>query len=505
MKQIIGWLLIMVVHVDGYAQSVGIGNSSPHASAQLDISSTNKGMLVPRIALTATNNASPVTNPADALLVYNTNTAGAGANAVAPGFYYWNISAAKWTAISAAQGSNNPAGLGSWGDCSVQNVSGYNPVLASDGLNGDNFGNAVAISGSFAIVGAYGDNVGVIADQGSAYIYFFDGSSWVQFQRLTASDGAAGDLFGSDVSISGNFAIVGAPSDDMPGVDQGSAYVFFFNGTSWVELQKLSDPTVTAGDGFGISVCVKGNLAIVGSWKDDAGLVTDLGSAYIYGYDGSSWLLQRHINAGDGAAGDHFGFSVGIDGIHAVIGAPDDDFGANTDQGSAYIFSFNGTTWLQQGKFSRTAFATASDNFGRSVSVSGNYCLIGEPNYLASDIGAVHLLFFTFGFWVYYQEINPSGLAAGAFVGRDVSISGNYLVTGASGVDVNGVNSAGKVFIYRNYSGLWRLYEDFSDPSAGDVDAIGNAVALDNNRFVTGSGLPPNQNQRGIAIFGKIE
>ena len=135
MSKIVFILMLLVTGKYLEAQSVGIGTTSPNASAQLDVSSNSKGMLVPRIALTGASTASPVTNPADALLVYNTATAGAGINAVIPGFYYWNTASAKWTAISSANGTNNTAGFGGWGDCSTQNISGYNPVVASDGLN----------------------------------------------------------------------------------------------------------------------------------------------------------------------------------------------------------------------------------------------------------------------------------------------------------------------------------------------------------------------------------
>lgn len=72
------------------AQNVGIGTATPNASAKLDVTSTNSGILVPRVALTATNAAGPITAPATSLLVYNTTTAGVTPNNVTPGYYYWN-------------------------------------------------------------------------------------------------------------------------------------------------------------------------------------------------------------------------------------------------------------------------------------------------------------------------------------------------------------------------------------------------------------------------------
>lgn len=79
------------------AQNVGIGTATPAASAKLDITDANRGLLIPRVALTATNVAAPVAAPATSLLVYNTNTAGAAATAVTPGFYFWN--GTQWTPL----------------------------------------------------------------------------------------------------------------------------------------------------------------------------------------------------------------------------------------------------------------------------------------------------------------------------------------------------------------------------------------------------------------------
>lgn len=80
------------------AQNVGIGTAAPNASAKLDITDANRGVLIPRVALTATNLAGPVTAPATSLLVYNTATAGVAPNNVTPGFYYW--SGTQWVRFS---------------------------------------------------------------------------------------------------------------------------------------------------------------------------------------------------------------------------------------------------------------------------------------------------------------------------------------------------------------------------------------------------------------------
>lgn len=94
MKRIITlfFSLALISSTKSYAQNVGINNtgSQPDASAMLDIRSSDKGILIPRVALTGADDASTINAPQTSLLVYNTATSGAGNNAVEPGFYFWN-------------------------------------------------------------------------------------------------------------------------------------------------------------------------------------------------------------------------------------------------------------------------------------------------------------------------------------------------------------------------------------------------------------------------------
>jgi len=113
-----------------------------------------------------------------------------------------------------------------WGE--VSKAAGWweqTKLLASDGATSDNFGRTVSVSGDYAIVAAYlDDDKG--SGSGSAYIFKRDGTSWSQQAKLLASDGDANDEFGVSVSVSGDYAIVGADYDDDNGSDSGSAYIF---------------------------------------------------------------------------------------------------------------------------------------------------------------------------------------------------------------------------------------------------------------------------------------
>jgi hypothetical protein len=83
--------IITVISISTYAQNVGVGTAAP--AAKLDVTSSNSGILIPRVVLTSTATAAPVSSPITSMMVYNSNTAGAGATAVTPGYYYWNGSA----------------------------------------------------------------------------------------------------------------------------------------------------------------------------------------------------------------------------------------------------------------------------------------------------------------------------------------------------------------------------------------------------------------------------
>ncbi len=88
--------------VDGLNDNIGFGTNSPNLSSQLEMTAINKGLLINRVILSATNNAAPITTPATGLLVYNTATASTGSTAVSPGFYYCNGS--KWIAMDGSNG-----------------------------------------------------------------------------------------------------------------------------------------------------------------------------------------------------------------------------------------------------------------------------------------------------------------------------------------------------------------------------------------------------------------
>ena len=162
---------------------------------------------------------------------------------------------------------------------------GQQKLTASDGGANDEFGSSVAIFNNHAVVGSPNDDVGADADQGSGYIFRRIGTIWTQEQKIVASDGLANDHFGTDVSINSNLSIVvGAPGDDiMPNLNQGSAYEYIFNSTtdSRVQNRKLTASDGAANDNFGSSVFNESSR-LIGSSNDDFGANANQGSIYLF-------------------------------------------------------------------------------------------------------------------------------------------------------------------------------------------------------------------------------
>jgi len=147
-------------------------------------------------------------------------------------------------------------------------------ITASDAADNVQFGNSVAIGSGRIVVGARLDDDNG-SGSGSAYIFDLDGT---QLAKITASDGAANDWFGYSVAIGNGRIVVGASEDDDNGTNSGSAYIFDLDGT---QLAKITASDGAAEDIFGNSVAIGSGRIVIGAYQDDDN-GTNSGSAYIY-------------------------------------------------------------------------------------------------------------------------------------------------------------------------------------------------------------------------------
>ncbi|MBK8698507.1 MAG: FG-GAP repeat protein [Saprospiraceae bacterium] len=323
-------------------------------------------------------------------------------------------------------------------------------LTASDGATDDFFGSSVSISGDYAVVGALGKDVASNTNQGKVYIFKRSGTSWTQQAGLTASDGAVNDFFGRSVSISGDYAAVGVEVKDVANNgDQGKVYIFKRSGTSWTQQADFTASDGAAGDYFGRSVSISGDYAIVGAdWKN-VGSNNRQGKVYIFKRSGASWTQQAGLTASDGAADDLFGRSVSISGDYATVGAAGKDIGANTNQGTVYIFKRSGTSWTQQASFTASDGAT-DDSFGFSVSISGDFAIIGTLKDVGSNVdqGKAYIFKRSGTSWTQQAGLTASDGAADDQFGISVSISGDYAIVGAYWKDIGSNVDQGKVYFF---------------------------------------------------------
>jgi hypothetical protein len=247
-------------------------------------------------------------------------------------------------------------------------------LLGSDPALDGWFGDTVSVSGDTALVGAWHDSAG--NSSGLAYVFTRSAGVWTQQQKLTASDAAAGDYFGTAISLSGDTAAIGAYRDDGVGIDSGSAYVFTRSGGVWTQQQKLTASDAAGADYFGYSIWVSGDTAVLGARADDDG-GNGSGSAYVFTRSGDVWTEQQKLTASDPAAGDDFGFSISVSGDMAVVGADEDSDGWS-DSGSAYVFTRSGGVWTQQAKLTASD-AAERDHFGYSVAIDTGRVIVGSP------------------------------------------------------------------------------------------------------------------------------
>lgn len=252
---------------------------------------------------------------------------------------------------------------------------------STDNSLADAFGSSVSIDGDFAAIGSPNDSDNG-AGSGSAYLFHVP--TGIQFSKLLPDDGAAEDMFGAALAINGNTAIVGATGDDDNGSVSGSAYLF--DVLTGNQLFKLKPDDGDAGDRFGSSVAISGNIAIVGASGDqDNG--ANSGSAYLFDTTTGGQLFK--LMPSDGGVEHRFGCSVSISGTTAIVGARGhDDHG----QFSGAVYLFDTTTGQQTRRFFSDAISTG-DEFGFAASIKGNNAMVGafqESNDFAND-GTVYL------------------------------------------------------------------------------------------------------------------
>jgi hypothetical protein len=376
----------------------------------------------------------------------------------------------------------------------IANIAGVN-----DSEINANFGTSVGISNDMAIVGAPFKDAGA-ADSGAAYIFQRTApDTWGISNRIAAP--FASGKFGASVDISGDFAIAGAPLEDIGGASQGGAAHIFHRTepNTWALVNTVSAIFSGTNDSeqdanFGTSVAISDDLAIVGAPFKDA-IASESGAAYIFQRTvPDTWGISNRIESGNpfgNFAFGKFGYSVDIDGNFAIVGAPLEDAGA-TDSGAAYIFNSTGPdTWTLINTVTATP-PEINEQFGTSVAIDGDFAIVGSPledEAGVNEAGAAYIFkrnSATNTWSISNRMVSSSPFLLGHF-GTSVEIDGDIAIAGAPGENAGGAPQAGVAYIVqRTGPETWSVVERIfsGDPFLGGK--LGTSVDIDGNSAIAG-------------------
>jgi len=355
----------------------------------------------------------------------------------------------------------------------------------------DNFGYAVAISGNYCTAGAIHEDVSGDGSSGRAYIFNVTTGALVHtLDNPNAYGTDYQDYFGSAIDMDGNNIIIGTwAEDDAGGTDSGKAYIF--DATTGALLRTLDNPNaynVSTSDQFGYSVSISGDNAIIGAHYEDDASGNTVGVVYIFNITNGALLHTLYNPNADGvAAGDIFGHTVSIDGNNAIVGASGDDDGANLNSGRAYIFNVT-TGALVHTLDNPNVYGTSwADSFGDGVGISGNNAIVGarqENDEVGHDSGKAYIFNVTTGALLHtLDNPNPTSNSYDEF-GFSVSMSGNKAIIGGHDA-FDGVNTSGKSYIFNVTTGA--LLYTIDNPNPTNNDQFGYAVGIDGDNVIVGA------------------
>ncbi|TDD73096.1 hypothetical protein E1262_01005 [Jiangella aurantiaca] len=376
--------------------------------------------------------------------------------------------------------------------------------LTADGLADDQLGNAVAIDGDTAVVGASQADVDEFGASGAAYVYTRSGDGWER-QATLLPDGERdwGMVFGRSVAIDGDTIVVGATGASFDGSRPGAAYVFVRDGGTWTQQAKLSTNDVRWGAELGYSVAVDGDTVAAGAPGEHLGDDNAAGVVQIFTRDGDAWTAGPRL-AGSGVSSfGNFGSSVSLDGTTLLVGAPNTTARGVFRQGAAYVFTDDGDGWAERATLLPSDPAPELA-FGTSVGLDRGTAVVGAGgpglDWVQSH-GAVYVYEGRDDAWSEQAKLTSTGTHVNDRFGWSVGIDRGTVVVGApyrgrtAGVDLR--KGAAVVFV-RDGDG-WTQQRVLLGSDTAQGDHLGTAVAVSGDDVLAGA---PNAHVGDVADQG---
>ena len=369
------------------------------------------------------------------------------------------------------------------------------------------FGAAVSIDGSTLVVGA--PSTGSSGEAGAVFIFDWDGSNWVQQQKLLASDGVADDEFGYAVSLTGDVLLVGAPGRQVDGyADSGMVYAFRRAAGGFVETSTISPLAGTAAypyEGrFGAALDSAHGTMLAGA--PGATGVIEYGRALVFVEDNGSWNFQQELTTAIASPEDLFGRAVALQGDYAVIGAQYNTDGG-LDSGAVHIYSRSGVTWSFQQRL-QASDAVSFEEFGSSIDIEGETLIVGAPGARTAEstgqqAGSTYIFQLDEGVWAQQQKLSypdPYTIPPEIEFGTAVAISGDTFVAGAPMIAVDG---GGACCVEHGIALLSRASADTTIQLVPQQDAaeFGTGIAMSGDTLLVGA---PREGEAGCIKCGAV-
>jgi len=320
----------------------------------------------------------------------------------------------------------------------------------------------------------FGTTVGVAGDQilasepgrvlgpGAVLVFEKRNGRWNRVDELTASDGETGNGFGASMAIDGNRALIAG---------RDGVYAFERQGGMWSETAKLTVPELPEGSGFGQGLALNGDHAFVGAGSEMDGS----GAVYVFHFADGVWsLLEQKLTAE--AAGTGFGASVAFDGSRLIVGAPN----AKNRVGTAFVYEMGDMGFELMGQLEVSGLSGRTQ-FGQGVHIDGDWAMVQAP-FANQATGKVYAFSLQDDEWELETEFNPFDGGSRSIFGTALGMSGMDIWVGAQGAD----DFNGAVYIYHlndmgsNFDGVTKLSaggEFGGRARMGSALSVGESVA----------------------------
>jgi hypothetical protein len=380
----------------------------------------------------------------------------------------------------------------------------------SPGARGEEFGEAIAVSGRTLVVGTI-HHIAASTDlePGAAYVFTEPASGWAHAKQvaiLTAPRGRSEEAFGRSVAISGNTIVIGAPFREVGRhTDQGVAYVFVKPTSGWRSASPTAELTAAggaAGEFFGESVAISGGSVLVGAPGRKVGKHAAQGAVDVFAAPRSQRAGTQgqlaELTAPDGRANEALGISVAISGRTVVAGADLRRVGETGEQGIAYVFAKHAAGWRDVRATAQLTdgLPEARELFGRTVAISQNTIVVGAPDRGGANAeqGAVYVFVKPASGWAgsltQTAELTASDPGKDDELGGALAISGGLVVAGAPG-HASGRNAEqGAAYAFVKPASGWRTASQTSELTAtggAPGDKLGLSVALSGDTILLGA------------------